>query len=333
MARLRLICLSIALLALFSLTRHPGTAGATMSTGQSEPITVGVYDGEASLLAFVAESEGFYSNNGLNAKITPCQTGLQALERLVAGEVDFATVATFPFTRYSSQHSTIRIIASIATADSVELLVRKDRGITTPADLKEKKIGITLGTSSESFLRTFLLLRYISPDEVQMIDLSPAELVEAIALGEVDAAVNFEIFAYEIKKRMGESVLSWPVQDHQDYCFLMVTREDVIKAKPQAVERFVKSLVEAEGFVRTHVEEAKAIISRQWGREPAYVRQIWGRHLFGVSLDQSLVNAMEAHARAYRRATQETAPIPNYLEFIYFRGLDAVNPRAVTIFR
>ena len=207
--------------------------------------------------------------------------------------------------------------AGIAAADRLE--GQKDRN--DPWD----RIG---GLSSN-----IPFARYISPDDIIMIDLSPSQIVEALCRGDIDAGITWESFVYEAKKCMGENVLSWSAQDYQDLFMLLVTRKDVIETKPKAIELFLKSLVEAEEFVRSHGKEVRAIADKRWGREPAYADYIWERIRFAVALDQALIKALEANARAIKRRTGDSAPIPDYLEMIYFDGLDAVDPEAITIFR
>jgi ABC-type nitrate/sulfonate/bicarbonate transport system substrate-binding protein len=331
MVNRRLISISVAVLAFLPL--WPVFASPEKSLAAPETLSVGIYDGEISLLVLVAENQGFYAKNGLDVKISGFEAGVNSFTRLLAGDLDVASPADYVFVRRSLLDDTPRILASISASDLVEVLARKDKGIRQPSDLKGKRIGTTLGTISEAFLRTFLLLRYISPDDVTMIDLPPSQIVAALSRGDIDAAVTWDSFAYEIKKQIGKNMLSWPAQDYQDAFILLATRKDVIETKPKAIELFLKSLVEAEEFVRTHEEEAKAIIYGRWKREPAYVDHIWGRIRFSVSLDQSLIKAMEANARALRRRAGDGAPIPNYLDFMYFRGLDTVNPKAITIFR
>jgi NitT/TauT family transport system substrate-binding protein len=258
----------VALLAVaLAIAAWPEFATSQKSNAQRETLSVGIYDGELSLLVLVAESQGFYAKNGLDVKISGYEAGLIAFDRLIAGHLDVATPADYVFANRSLQDNTLRVLASISTSDVVEFLARKDKGIAQPSDLKGKRIGTTLGTISEAFLRAYLLLRYISPTDVTMINLPPSQIVERISSGEIDAGVTWESFAYEIKKRLGANVLSWPAQDYQDLSLLLATRKDILEAKPKAIELFLK--LDRGRKLSGSPDRAKAIATR-WGRDPAY---------------------------------------------------------------
>jgi NitT/TauT family transport system substrate-binding protein len=61
---------------------------------------------------------------------------------------------------------------------------------------------------------------------------------------------------------------------------------------------------------------------------------VWSQNQFSLSLDQSLVAAMEDEARwmIANGLTSETE-VPNFLDYIYMDGLQAVKPEAVNIIR
>jgi NitT/TauT family transport system substrate-binding protein len=68
--------------------------------------------------------------------------------------------------------------------------------------------------------------------------------------------------------------------------------------------------------------------------DDAYLEMIWQRYQFSLSLDQSLILAMEDEARwmIKNKLTKETN-VPNFLDYIYEDGLKAVKPETVNIIR
>jgi len=68
-------------------------------TGQPEPITIGTSPIEVSGLLFIAENQGFFEDNGLNATIKGYDAGALAMKDLEAGTIDIATSSELVFTR------------------------------------------------------------------------------------------------------------------------------------------------------------------------------------------------------------------------------------------
>ncbi|MHC1727816.1 MAG: ABC transporter substrate-binding protein [Syntrophobacteraceae bacterium] len=287
-----------------------------------------------SLLLLVAEERGFFTQNGLNVSMKDYESGSVALEGLLNGDVDMAVAADFAFVNKSFERDDLRIVASIGTSGSEEIVARKDRNIGQIRDLKAKRVGVSLNTSAEFTLMRFLLFNQIKLEEVTLVNLGPARLVDAIADGEVDAVIIWDIWVHEAKKRLGLNAVNWPARIGQDYYWLVITTAGLIDRKPAAIERFLKALVQAEEFVNTNETEAKAIFTRRRNREPAYVDYAWKKNRFGVSLDQGILTAMDGEAD-WRLQGMPAGKrfVPNYLRFIYMDGLDAVKPTANTILR
>ncbi|MGE5838514.1 MAG: nitrate ABC transporter substrate-binding protein, partial [Deltaproteobacteria bacterium] len=73
---------------------------------------------------------------------------------------------------------------------------------------------------------------------------------------------------------------------------------------------------------------------KQMNFDAAYVEIIWPRYQFALSLDQSLITAMEAEARwMIKNNLTNQRQVPDFLKYIYEDGLKAAKPEAVTIIR
>jgi NitT/TauT family transport system substrate-binding protein len=301
---------------------------------QLESLTVGITSSEYSALVIAAEKLGLFAKNGIHVEIKEFDSGYIALSQLERGELDIAASTDFAFANKSLTNSDLRILTSIATTAVHELVARTDRGIQDPADLVGKNIGITSNTSGEFFLTTFLILNYLQPQTVNIVNMTPAKLVEAIVEGEVDAILSWDIFVYEAKKELGEKAISWPAQGGQVVYWLLSSTREFVDSRSDVIKRFLKSIVEAEEFLYRDQSFIQAMLADRWDREKQYRDYVWGKQRFVVSLDQPLIITLESQARWKLEGTQPSRrAIPNYLEHIYFDGLDVVKPRGITIFR
>lgn len=334
-ARTKSIAIALTILIVMALGIGNGCTRQTQKYGGPvEEITLGAYAGDTASLVWIAEDQGYFPANGLDVTIKEYEAGKLAADALLADEVDIATAAEFVLVSNSFDHDDLRVLGTVATATVVELVARIDRGIQHPSDLKDKSVGVTRKSAGEFFLGRFLLFNGVSLQDVEIVDLNPSEIVEAISNGEIDAALTWDPNIYEIKNRLGENGVSWPGQSGQDFYFILIGKEGWIKTHSSAVERFLKAIIQAEEFVKGNNEEARQLIEQRFDYEPAYMQYSWSKHGFVVTLPQALIIAMEDEARwrIENRLTDKTM-VPNYLDFIYIDALEAVNPEAVTMIR
>ena len=227
------------------------------------------------------------------------------------------------------------IIATIQTSSkNSAIIARKDKGILTLKDLKNKKIAATLGTTSEFFLDTILATHGISRKDVKIIDLKAEEIPAALANGEVDAASAFSPYINYAQKKLGNSGIAFYDENIYTWTFNIVATQEFIRKNPGKVKKMLRALIKAEEFVKQNPVEAQKIVADFSGIDIDVVRDMWANTSFSVSLDQSLLLAIEDESRwAIRNKLTNAKEVPNYLDHIYIDGLKSVKPEAVRILR
>ena len=98
------------------------------------------------------------------------------------------------------------------------------------------------------------------------------------------------------------------------------------------INRLLKSLDQAEEYSINHPDEAKAIVQKRLNFTDEYMATVWPKHRFSLSLDQSLLMAMNDEGRWMIKnnlTTEKT--IPYFRDYIYTEGLEEVKPEAVNI--
>lgn len=166
-----------------------------------EKITVAAAAYLTGALVYVAEDQGYFEENGLEVTIKDYGSGKAAADALLAGEADISTSAGFVFVSNSFDHADLRILGTVATAQVKELVARKDKGITTINDLIGKRIGVTKKSGAEFLLGVFLIFNALSYEDVELVDLKPSEIVEAISNGDIDATFTWDPYLYGYKER------------------------------------------------------------------------------------------------------------------------------------
>jgi ABC-type nitrate/sulfonate/bicarbonate transport system substrate-binding protein len=325
-----LILIALAAIALFLLCCQKGI-GAKYA-GPVEKITLGLVVIESSSLAYIADARGMFKEHGLDVTIIDFPDGPKATDELLKNKIDVTAVSAFVFVNRSFDWNDLRIFGSIFRGDTLEVSARKNRGITKPADLKGRRIGVTRNTVGDFFLETFLSLHGIPIGSVRLVDLKPSEIPEAISSGSVEAAITWEPYAGKIRNGLGPRAVTWPGQSGQNYQLVLVAKEEFIKERPLAVKRMLEALLEAEKYWSEHATDAQNLIAARLGYDPALLQSVWKRCDLRVRLDQDLVILMEDEAKwVMRRRLTEKKEMPNYLSLIHLQSLEKIKPEAVRI--
>lgn len=284
-------------------------------------------------LAHIAQQQGYFLQEGL--QVTPNQQpfGKAALDEVLAGRANFATVAETPFMFAVMKGAKLAIIATIQTSRRNEAIVAlKEKGITSSSDLKGKRIGVTIGTTSDFFSDAFLGAHGISREDVTLIDLKPADIPDALARGYVDAVSVFVPHLTETQKVVGNRGVTFHDENVYTETFNIVAKQDYIRENQRIVEKVLRGLVAAEKFVRKNPTSSQMIVAESIGVDLPSVRDIWFSNNLRVTLDQSLLLALEDEAEwAIRNSLTPATKVPDFLDFVYLDGLLAVNPDAMAI--
>lgn len=261
--------------------------------------------------------------------------GKPALREVLEGTADFATVAETPVMLAIMKGKKISIIATIQTSSKNNAIIaRKDKGILTLKDLKGRKIAVTSGTTADFFQDAMLATHGISRKDVKIIDLKVEEMPAALADGDVEAASVFAPYINYAQKKLGDRGIMFYDEDIYTSTFNVVATQEFIRNNPGKVKKLLRALIRAEDFVKHNQGAAQKIVADFSGMDIALVRVIWDNTSFSVSLDQSLLLALEDESRwAIEGGLTKETKVPNYLDFIYFDGLASIKPKAVRILR
>lgn len=167
-----------------------------------------------------------------------------------------------------------------------------------------------------------------------VINLQPAELVDAIVRGDIDAALVWDPYVFQIQQQMGGNAVVWPANLGQHAYFSIVCNETTLRENPEIVEGLLASLLQAETYVNSHPEEAKKIARKQMNYDDQYMNNEWQKHYFSVGLSQSLITSMEDETRWKIRNNMTAATeVPDFSNYISSDTLYRLKPSAVTIIR
>lgn len=298
-----------------------------------ESITIAVPPLEQNALLYVAANQGFFIKNHVNVSIKNYDSGVTSINGLLSGEVQIAEAAEFPFVNAVCKNYSLSVIGVNDKFENDYIVGLQGHGIENISDLKGKTIGVAKGTIAEFYLGRFLDLNAISLEQVHVVDIRPNDYVEAVANGTVDALVAWQPYINQIQNGVNK-IATWEVQSGQEAFGVLVCSNDWLIQHPNTVEHYLKALNEAQKYALNHPDGAKEIVENKLNYSESYVASVWHNHTFGLSLDQALVIAMKDETQwIINNNLTNATTVPNFIDYIYFDGLLAVDPTAVTIIR
>jgi sulfonate transport system substrate-binding protein len=296
-----------------------------------EKVTIAYSASPDAALAQVAQAKGYYLQEGLDATLQIHPYGKVALDAMLEGKADFATVAETPVMFAVMQGRKVSIIATIQTSSrNVAIVARKDKGILTPRDLKGRTIAVTSGTLLDFFTDAFLVAQGMPGKDMTVVHMLPEEMAEAVERGTVDAIAAWSHVLIQTQKRLGEKGITFYDEDVYMQTFNVVTTQDYIRTHPENVKKVLRALIKAEKFTDQKPAEAQTIVADFTNLDKAVIAEMWPVENFNVTLDQSLLLALEDESQwATKSGLTGKTKIPNFLNFIYLDGLQSVKPDAV----
>lgn len=303
-------------------------------TGPMEKITLGAATHFLSSLVWVAESKGYFAENGVEVTMKEFDSGRAAFTAMLnEGGIDMVTVAQTPIMFDSFTRSDFAIVAAMVSSyNDVFVLGRRDRGITKPADLRGKKIGMTKSSTGHYFLGLFLNNNNIQLSEVNVVDIKTNQLASSLTDGTVDAISTFQPYVYTAQKALRENGITFPTRKIFREDFYLVPNQTFLQTNPVAITRFLQAVKQAEDFTNKNKDEAIAIVSGRLGLEKDFVAVVWDDFQFGLFLDQTIIKTIEDEAQwAIQNKLTDKTTVPDYLDLISVDALKKVAPEKMLI--
>ena len=134
--------------------------------------------------------------------------GGDVIRAMASGDVQMGEVGSSPLTAAASQGQDIKAFwVSADIADAEALVARNGSGVNSLKDLKGKRVGYVRATTSHYYLSKQLAEAGLSFNDIQAINLSPADGLSAFDRGDLDAWAIYGYNGQLARLRYGARVL------------------------------------------------------------------------------------------------------------------------------
>ena len=298
-------------------------------------LTLAVNPIPMSSLTILAGQENYYGRYNLQVKQASFPTGRAALDAVLAGDAQFATVAETPLVLAAFANQKLAVVATMAESkDEMKLIVNSDR-IHTVQDLVGATVATARGTNADYFMYAFLSKHGIRPNQLKVKGLSPSEMVDAFANGSISGYFVWQPFIYRGTQLKNVHTATYSGNEFYIMTFNIVTSRKFATEHPDQVQNFLKALEDAQGDIQRNPMEGEQVVAEKTGIDLDTLSAIWPAYDFRLHLDDSLVKEMENQRKwamdsgEYRLLPGETGP--NFHDLLAPEALRAIDAKAVTI--
>ena len=247
-------------------------------------LTIGSYYAEGDSLLFIAENKELFKKNGVNVEIIKYESGAMAIEEVVKDKIDISCCSEAAFVTKSFDNPNLRIIVVYTILESQKIFTPSETGIKTSVGLKGKKIGITKGSSAEFALAAYLSLNNMNSNEVKIIYLAPNEYLNAIKDKKIDAIVTWEPHIYNIKNELNNNIVDLSEKKIPQIFMLLNAKNEIIQKKRLEIDALLKSLKEAEEYLKKNNSNSKKIVKEKMNASDDYINYVAVMLVLGVLL-------------------------------------------------
>lgn len=210
----------------------------------------------------VAQEKGYFADVDLDVEIIAPADPSDPPKLVAAGKIDLAISYQPQLHMFAHEGLPLVRVGTLVATPLNCLLVLADGPITSPQDLKGKKVGFSVGGVEEAVLGRVLDTHGLTLDDVELINVNWS-LSPSLMSGQVDAVIgafrNFELNQMDIEGVPGRCFYveeeGLPPYDELIY----VAHKDTMNA--DMIERFLAATQKATQYIVNHPQDSWDIFS------------------------------------------------------------------------
>lgn len=310
-----------------------GVSSCKRGADAPERLTLAIVDLPATGLVHVARHNGYFRDAGVEVRYVSFPTGRDALAALLDGRVDVATTFETPFVARALAGDRPRILTTLhQSSRNTRVVSPRDRKIAGPEDLRGRRVGVPRGTNAEYFLETLVTLAGLDPLDVKQVDLRPQDAGAMLAKGQVDAVAVWYPWAICGHPPLETVECVELFADGYTEYSLLVTREEVLAPRREALRRFMRALSRAEHLVLDRPDSVLPALAAELPEGGgAHLAESWRRVTPQLGLDHLLLAVFERESDWFEARMDAPTPAVDFRSLLYQDLMLEIDPGAVTL--
>ncbi|HSD99372.1 MAG TPA: ABC transporter substrate-binding protein [Burkholderiales bacterium] len=208
----------------------------------------------------IGAEKGFYEKEGLPVTITNFASGSVAADAFRAGKGHLVVTGDLPAMRLWNQGNIG--ICPQANYGDLSIIVARSH-IKSAADMRGRKIGVLIGSTSEFFAQIYLTRGNVKLNEVDLINLRPAEMVTGLARGDIDAFVIWQPFGWRALAAVKDAHILTTGRGYFHEWEAVTTTREYANSHAAEIGAFLRGLDAAGKWIPGNLDEAAKLVAAQ----------------------------------------------------------------------
>jgi sulfonate transport system substrate-binding protein len=255
-------------------------------------------------------------------------SGPPQVEAATAGKIDFAITGNTPPIFGAASNAKVKVVAAYnGGGNGDQVLVRQDSPITAIADLKGKRIAVGKGSSAHGHILAQLKNAALTPADVQLVFLQPADALSAFQQREVDAWAIWDPYTAQAAAQLPVRSIGVAKDVTNGYWFGIASDQALADPKRNtALQDLLIRFEKAARWAKDHPDEWARSYAAAVGLDLTVAQVSQSRSLrLPTELDDEVIASEQKLADLFAESGQ-IASAPKFSDWVDRRYNEALRP-------
>lgn len=259
-------------------------------------------------------------------------SGPPQVEAATAGKIDFAITGNTPPIFGAASNAKVKVVSAYdggGVGDQV--LVFEDSPITSVGELRGRKIAVGKGSSAHGHILAQLKNAGLTPSDVELVYLQPADALSAFQQREVDAWAIWDPYTAQAAQQLPVRSIGEAKDVTNGYWFGIASDQALADARRNtALQDFLVRFEKAAAWAKDNPEQWASAYAESVGLDPEVAKVAQSRSLrLPTELDDEVIASEQKIADLFAESGQ-IAAAPVFTDWVDKRYNEALRPLLIS---
>lgn len=242
----------------------------TLPAMAADKVVMSVFPTTVAAPSSVGLAKGYFTEQGIDLESRWMTRGLETIEALSTGQVELGLGSITPILAARAKGLPIVIIGLHSHGFPGYLVAsKKNSHLTRLEDFRGKRIGVPVGTGIHTVLLMAIEKTGLKQSDFQIQNTRVTDMPAAMQVDGFDAALGWIPYSTRVVAMGNGKVVMTPAQFEElakiTYPMVIITTEEMVRKKPDVLQRFMNAWAKSEKFVDRERTETVKILRHTLG--------------------------------------------------------------------